>query len=227
MRRLLYVPIVHDEADLGSAGTSLAQMSATLSGERRWTIHGGTMREFWESVATYLRSLDLDRLKVYQDGLAADGEIGRRIVEEAARRGSKNYQLVLDLMDRGAELRRTEDPALLLQERESILGLAQQESVRERLGSSQSYRRQRGRLIEKRDEFMAQTVNATLKEGEVGVLFIGAYHDVASHLVEDISVKAVKDPQTVRNYFSELLLSCDDRSFEKLARYMASPVTPS
>ncbi|MBI2871847.1 MAG: hypothetical protein HYY00_01485 [Chloroflexi bacterium] len=210
MRRLLYVPIIHDEADLGSAGKALREKSAALSGEWRWTLHQETVGGFWDEVAAYLRSFAPHRLKVYQDGLAADGEMGRRIVEEAARRGSRNYRLVLDMLHRGAELRKTEDPTLLLLERESILRPSPDS---ERLG-----------LMHQRDGFIAETIGATLKEGEVGVLFIGASHDVASRLAPDISVEMVKDPEQVQVYFNELLRGREDSELEKLARYMRSPI---
>ncbi len=227
MRRLLYVPIIHDEADLGSAGATLARESVALSGERRWTIHEEAVRKFWESVAAYLRSFDPRRLKVYQDGLAADGEMGRRIVEKAACRGSRNYQLILELLGKGAESRKTEDPVLLWREHENIRGSAQQGSAGEGLSSSERYRLERDRLMEKRDKFIAETIDATLKDGELGVLFIGAYHDVAPRLAADISIEMVKDREKVQAYFKELLQGRDDRRFEEIARHLASPVSVS
>jgi len=218
MRRLLYVPIIHEEADLGSARTALAQRSAALSGERRWVLHRETVGKFWGRVAAYLRSFDPYQLRVYQDGLAADGVMGRRIVEEAARRGSKNYQLVLELLKGGAELRKTEDPALLLQEREVIVA-----HLQESLDADQ-YRIQSDRLMGERDKLIAETVRATLKEGEVGVLFIGAHHNVASRLAGDISVEEVKDPGQVRTYFEELFLGHDEVRLKELVQYLTSVI---
>ena len=78
MKRLLYIPIIHDEADLGSASAALAQRSAVLSGERRWVLHRETVGKFWERITAYLHSFDPHQLRVYQDGLAADGEMGRK-----------------------------------------------------------------------------------------------------------------------------------------------------
>jgi len=218
MKRLLYIPAIHDEADLGSARTALAQRSAALSGERRWVLHRETVGKFWERVAAYLHSFDPHQLRVYQDGLAADGETGRRIVEEAARRGSRNYQLVLELLNGGAELRKTEDPALLLRQREVILGHLQQDL------DADQYRTQSDRLMEERDKFIAGTVTATLKEGEVGVLFIGAYHNVASRLTGDISVEVVKDPGQVRAYFEEIFLGRDEVRLKELVQYLTSGI---
>jgi len=37
-------------------------------------------------------------MKIYQDGIVAEGEIGKKIVEETSKSGSKNYQLVSRLL---------------------------------------------------------------------------------------------------------------------------------
>ncbi len=224
MRRLLYVPIIHEEADMGSVGAVLARKTAALSGERRWAIHKETVAKFWQSVAAYVRSFDPCRMKVYQDGWVADGNVGRRIVEEAAGRGSRNYQLILDLIDRGAEVRKTEDAVLLLRERENILGLAQEQSPGKHRRNSLQARGRKDRLTEERDRFIAHTINTTLQDGEIGLLLIGAHHDVASRLPEDISVTAVKEPEQVMAYFEELLHGQDEKRLAALAENLTSPV---
>ena len=218
MKRLLYIPSIHDEADLGSASTTLSRRSAVLSGERRWGLHRETVAKFWQRVAAYLHSFDPRQLRVYQDGLAADGETGRHIVEEAARRGSRNYQLILELLNGGAELRKTEDPTLLLRQREVILGHLQQDL------DVDQYRTQSDRLMGERDKFIAGTIRATLKEGEVGVLFIGAYHNVVSRLTGDICVEEVRDPDRVRAYFREVFLGRDEVKLEELVQYLTSVI---
>ena len=224
MRRLLYVPLIHDEADMGSVGDALGQRSTESFSKQRWTLHSEVMNKFWESVAAHLRTLDPHRLKIYQDGLPSDGPLGRQIVEEAAQRGSKNYRLVLELLERGAELRKAEDPRLLLQERSNILQLVDQSGHRKTSQEAQQYRRQRDHIMMERDKLIAKAINATLKEGEIGVLFLGAFHEVPGQLASDISVEALKDRQRVRAYFEELLLSQDDERFRQLAHYLTSPV---
>ncbi len=228
MRRLLYVPIIHEEADLGSAALSVVQESATLFGTSSWQLHREAVGKFWESVATYLRSLDPSRLKVYQDGLPADGVLGRRIVTEAARKGSKNYRLLLELLDSGAKLCKTEDAGLLWQERENILSMAGPGPTSGEVPhlAAEQYRRQRDDMMEARDKFIAQTIGATLKEEDLGVLFLGAYHNVVFRLPQDIHAQAVKDPELVRAYFAELLAGHDDRRLEELATRLAAPVLP-
>lgn len=214
MRHLLYIPIIHDEVDLGSSGPDLAHSSAALAGERRWAMHRETVRRFWESVEEYLRRFDPSKMRIYQDGLAIGGAAGRRIVEESARRGSRNYQLVLDMLNDGAQLQSTEHAALLLQEHANL-----------RAGEGQvPSPEQRERLLEERDTYIADVIGSTLQEEELGVLFIGAGHDVLGHLAADIRVQTAKDPDKLLMYIHELLLGKDSRRLETLARYVAAPV---
>ena len=221
MRQLLYVPVIHDEADLGSAGASLARASATLLGEQRWRNHLETVDRFWKGVAAFFASLEPHRLVVYQDGLAAEGDLGRRVVEEAARRGSRNYALVLDLLKRGAALRKTEDPRLVLQEREALRPWTGAEA-----GDPQ--RRQPSqegeRLLEQRDEYIAGAINATLQEHERGVLFLGAHHNVAPSLARDIRVVEVRARAQVVEYFTALLQGRNEAQLEALARRLTATI---
>lgn len=224
MRTLLYVPIVHTESDLGHLGTGLDRSSASLLGEGRWSRHRQVVAEFWKTIEVYCAALDSRGLKIYQDGLPVEGELGRKIVEEAARRGSKNYQIILDLLNRGAELRKTEDPSLLLEEYELMTSLVAASSAPDRARDYASYRSRKERLTTERDRFIADRIDKSLKPGETGLLFVGTYHDVLSGLAQDIVVRPLKDPKKVSAYFEELLAGGDEKKFEQLARCLASPV---
>ena len=207
---------------MGSFGAKLARQSAAIAGNKRWEMHSIVVRRFWESIASYLEGFDASLVKVYQDGMAADGETGRRVIERAAERGSINYQLIGDLVRRGAELRKTEDPVLLLQEHESIRAAVQRNSSTADQQTAEPRQLQRNHLMEQRDEFIAATISATLREEELGVLFLGASHSVVSRLARDIRVQAVKDPELVRAYFAELLAGHDDDKLEELADRLAA-----
>ncbi|MBI4299024.1 MAG: hypothetical protein HY666_04605 [Chloroflexi bacterium] len=224
MRHLLYVPIIHGEADMGSAGRELSQKSAELLGQSRWLLHQKMVCMFWNSLTAFLLSLDPSLLRVYQDGLATDGRVGRRIVEEAAARGSQNYQLILQLLDRGAEIRKTENPSLLLREHSSLRSSLLGESEGQEQLTADLYLEKIYGLTKDRDSYIARSIGDTLKEGELGVLFIGAHHDVASLLPTDILVRMVKDTEKVRAYFVELTQGQDGKRLEELAAYLASPV---
>lgn len=220
MRELLYVPIIHSESDLGSLGAAIDKRSASLYGEKRWAEHKETVAKFWKSVTDYLLSLDAAGLKVYQDGLAANGELGRRIVEGAAKRGSINHQIILRLMSKGAEVRKTEDARLLMEE----LRLAREEFEATSTSNLREFSFNRARLTDQRDKFIARTISETLREGEIAVLFIGAYHNLHRYLPTDIAVKQLKQQEKVKAYFKELISGRTGQRFQELARYLASPI---
>jgi len=223
MRRLLYVPIIHMESDLGSVASTINSKSASLCGEKKWAKHKETVAKFWQNLVVYFDSVDAANLRIYQDGLPADGELGSRIIEEGAKHGSKNHQIILNLMRRGAKLRKTEDPSLLKEEYKSITRLAQSKSAAERTIAYARYKLRKGQLTKARDKFVANTIDGTLKEGETGVLFMGSYHSVLPYLPVDIVVEQVKDREKINAYFKELTSRGDSNKFEQLAEYLASP----
>ena len=102
MRTLVYVPIIHTSADLGSLSKEVTEHGVAALGEETWTQHQRTVVGFWRSVREYCDGIDATGVKVYQDGMVADGPLGRRIVEDTAAAGSLNYQLVLTLLNRAA-----------------------------------------------------------------------------------------------------------------------------
>ena len=220
MRKLLYVPVIHVDSDLGSIAPAIDKRSTQICGRQRWEKHKQIASTFWDNIEEYFKKQNADNLKIYQDGLMADGELGRKIIEEGAQKGSKNYRIVLELIRRGAEIRKTEDVALLKEEYNRILKLSQSKSIWERTSAYIGYRFHKGRLMMKRDKFIAGTINQTLKAGETGALFIGAYHDVVTHLADDIAVEEVKNREKVRDYFKMLISGKDEERFDQLAKYL-------
>jgi len=223
MRKLLYVPVIHMEPDLGSEATAIANKSVSLFGKDRWAKHKESVAKFWDSIADYFATVDASNLKIYQDGLPADGALGRKIVEEAAKRGSKNHQIILSLMARGAEIRKTEDPSLLKEEYEHITALTHSTQAVQKTVAYAKYKLRKNQLTQERDKFIARTINETLKEEETGVLFIGSYHNIFSYLSKDIIVEQVKDREKINAYFNELVSGEDEEKFEQLAEYLALP----
>lgn len=223
MRKLLYVPIIHDQSDLGSLGPALEKASSSYVGERRWSTHREALADFWRAIESFLDSVDAETLRIYQDGLAAEGELGRKVVEEAAKRGSNNHRILLGLTARGAEIRKTEDISLLLEERQQLLNATLGGSAGHTAYEHGEYPRQKNQLTEQRDRFVAEQINRTLKQGETGVLLMGADHDVLPHLAEDIIVVSVKEREKVRAYFQELVAGHDEAKLEGLAQYLAAP----
>ena len=220
MRKLLYVPVIHVESDLGSMALAIDKRSTEICGTLRWEKHKKIVTTFWDKIEEYFKKLDASNLKIYQDGLLADGVLGQKIIEEGAKKGSRNYHIILELIKRGGKIRKTEDIALLKEEYARILKLAQSKSLWERTTAYIGYRFHRDKLMDKRDRFIARTINDTLKEEETGVLFIGAYHDVLPHLAKDVAVEEVKKSEKVRDYFKELIHGKDEKRFNELAKYL-------
>ena len=223
MRKLLYVPVIHMEPDLGSEATAIANKSVSLFGKDRWAKHKESVAKFWDSIADYFATVDASNLKIYQDGLPADGALGRKIIEEAVKRGSKNHQIVLSLMARGAEIRKTEDPSLLKEEYEYITGLTHSRSGAEKSIAYARYKLRKNQLTKERDKFVAKTIDETLKKGETGLLFMGSYHNIFPYLPKDIIVKQIKERNKISAYFTELVIGGEGRKFDQLSEYLASP----
>lgn len=221
MRTLIYVPILHTGADLGSLSKEVTQRGIARLGEEVWAQHRETVAGFWRSVWEFFDALDVTDMKIYQDGMVADGQIGRRIVEDTAKASSPNYQLVQKLLDRGASLVKTEDFGLVKCEYDRLVAMTQAKSMRSKLIAVARYKLAKTSLLTKRDAFIAARIDETLQAGQTGILFIGALHEVG--VAADIRIEEIKDRHKVREY-QRLLPFHSKRplEFEALARYLTA-----
>jgi hypothetical protein len=193
MRYLIIVPIVHSSPDMGSMKEELERESIAKIGKERWEDNQRKIETFWNEVEGAIDALGLNygKVRVYQDGMPCGGELGGRIVREVADKGSRNYQIVRKLIERGATLEATEDPKMLLKEYEHIKRFADATTEIEKTEAKYQYEQIKENLLQSRDEFIAKAIGSTLKDGETGVLFIGAAHDVASKLPQDVEVRGL------------------------------------
>ena len=188
-RRLLWIPIIHTEADLGSMHGIVRQHHVRRAGHKEWQRHRKTVAQLWVDIQKSIERLEVpaDKIRLYQDGLPNCGREAE-IVRDLAQAGSPNYQILLDLMARGAKLTGTEAPELLLEEYE----LARQMLVAEefRPTGEQANRRQElsQQLLAKRDAYIAERIDKTLQVEETGLLFLGMLHSIESYLPADIQV---------------------------------------
>ena len=223
MRNLLYIPMIHADSDLGTIAPFVNRRSVAICGKKRWLRHKEVVTVFWDKIRNYFDRMDPNGLKIYQDGLMADGELGRRIIQEGAGRGSPNHRIVLDLVMRGSMIRKTEDIELLKKEFHRILQLAEIDLGKEE-ELAINLKREGEQLMAERDRFIAKTINQTLQPGERGALFIGVFHNVLPGLEKDIAVREVKRSSKVKEYFEAVISCADDEAFDRLARYMVSDV---
>ena len=221
MRALLYVPIIHTEADLGSMGEDIAARGLREFGETLWKRHEETVLGFWDAIAGYFDSIEVPGFKIYQDGMVAGGETAVAIVREVLQTGSRNYQIISALIGKGAVLVKTEDLSLVKEERDWILKITQAENRAQKLAAALKYKLAKNTLLERRDKFIAKQINDTLQEGGKGILFIGAFHNVRKWLEKDVHVEELKDINKVREYQNVLPLYRSNKGrVEKLRKYL-------
>ena len=126
-------------------------------------------------------------VRIYQDGLPLCGR-EMDIVRDVAAQGSQNHRLVLALVQRGAFLEGTEDVQLLLEEYHYIQEITMEHESSEKRRKAKLLSNKRKLLLRRRDQFIAQRIDETLKEGETGILFVGMAHQVDEYLPKDIHV---------------------------------------
>ncbi len=193
MRLLILVPIIHTEQDMGSFSDQAKQEYVQKYGLAKWEQHLEVIHGLWTGIRQLIwqlieaLALPYERIRLYQDGLA---ECGREeeLVKEVAGRGSKNHQLLLDLMQKGATLMGTESPGLLMQELTLVRAGLAAPPVSEKADAAAAIDEGR-KLLAERDHYIAQRINDTLCADEIGFLFLGLAHSVEALLHPDIQVK--------------------------------------
>ncbi|MFH1336645.1 MAG: hypothetical protein ABII96_09030 [Candidatus Zixiibacteriota bacterium] len=189
MKRLIYVPVIHTEADMGSVAEPLKKEYIQRYGLKRWNEHIDTIHSMWLGIRQkiFVLGLDYKKTKVYQDGLpVCDKELA--IASDLAKAGNENYQIVWELIQRGAKLMGTENPQLLLEEYNYIKDVAQIDALEEKEKAIKEYEKKAADILERRDQYIADRITMTLKDGEIGILFIGMRHRVDEKLPEEIGV---------------------------------------
>jgi len=225
MRKLIYVPIIHMSADMGSIAKKVEEKGVASFGEEFWKEHRKTISGFWDAILHYFDSIDVSDMKIYQDGMIAEGEVGQKIVEEGMKSGSKNYELVLRLVNQGAVLVKTEEFKLVKEELDRLLAITKAKSTSKKLFAFIKYKFIKNKLLKKRDEFISKRIDKTLKDDEVGILFLGAYHNIKNKLSADIQIIELKDREKVVEYQKLVpFYNRNKKRFEELGRYLISPV---
>jgi hypothetical protein len=226
MRKLYHVPILHMSADMGSLAPSLDETANADLGQEVWQKHKEAVSSFWDCIAQFFNALDVKGFKIYQDGMVADGADGLRIIREGISQGSKNYEIIGKLLERGAVLVKTEDPTMVKQEYTYIAKIAHAKSRKEKEVWALRYKLAQGDLLRQRDDFIAKRIQETLAEGESGILFSGAYHDISSRLPDDIQVTQVKDVGKIKEYHKTLASTKKySQGLQRLALYLTSPIS--
>jgi hypothetical protein len=179
MRTLIVVPIVHSREDMGSLAPD----------SRRGAAEAARLgAAFWSATRERIECLDQDwkGVKVYQDGLPDTlPELVDKIV---ARAPGQNYGLLRWLAGHGATVLGTEDPKLLMEEH-TLLKAISDASGPDRASARAAYASRAPALLDERDSYIARRIDTTLDEGQMGLLFVGAAHQVEKKLPRDVMVR--------------------------------------
>jgi hypothetical protein len=189
MRTLLHIPILHTQIDMGSLGKSVETVAIQKMGKRQWELSRQAIEQAWTTIEQVVTQLEVpyDRVRLYQDGLPVCGR-EREIVTELAASGSRNHQILLRLMERGAILMGAESPELLVEEYRLVNSLLATQPAGGAVKATPEQQEQSRLLLQKRDSYIAQRINDTLQPGETGILFIGMLHSVYKMLSADIRI---------------------------------------
>lgn len=189
-RVLIHIPIIHTQVDMGALGERIKRELARRFGEHRWRSKADLIDRAWDGIEASLLNPNIpyELVRVYQDGLPVCGR-ELDIVNELAAAGSRNHTLLIEMARRGATIMGTESGELLIEEYgrvRRLLGDNEAGTKREDLKASGTA------LIQKRDRFIAQRIDATLTCGEIGMLFLGMLHSVAAFLPADIRLLSLR-----------------------------------
>jgi hypothetical protein len=224
MRTLIYVPIIHSDADMGSLGKVLKRKSVSDYGENRWQKHTDTVNGYWAAIESYFDNIDIciKGIKIYQDGMFADGEMAMKIIDEGIKSGSKNSEIVSKLIGRGAILIKTEDFKLVKNEYDGLQSILKSKNNIQKLFLLIRYKMIKPIFLLMRDKFIAGRIAKTLGRNETGILFIGAFHKIIKRLPKDITVIELKEIAKIRRY-QKLIQSnfkMESPQIEQLTEYL-------
>jgi hypothetical protein len=189
MRGLKYIPIIHTGVEMGSMYEILKAEHIKRYGTQKWEEHNRIIEDFWKGIRKKVFNLNLDyqKTRLYQDGLPVCGK-ELEIVQELVKMGSRNHQILIELIQLGAKLEGTEDPKLLLEEYTYLKNASADLDIPKK---KRRYQRLAQSILQKRDSYIGQRIDKTLMEGETGLLFIGITHRVNEKLPKDIDIDYV------------------------------------
>jgi hypothetical protein len=189
MRNLIYIPIIHTQADMGALAESFQAIAIQKIGREKWKNNVTATEQFWSGIRREILKWDLPfpHVRLYQDGLPMCG-CEADIVADLAKSGSPNHQLLVHLMERGAVLMGTESPDLLIEEYNLVQRVLAARDPKEAARIREQQKTLSQRLLLSRDQFVSGRINETLGIGETGVLFLGMFHSPMQWFAADIQV---------------------------------------
>lgn len=183
-----------------------------------------TVNGYWNAIEYYSENLNIavKGIKIYQDGMFVDGDMAMKIIDEGIKSGSKNSEIVLNLIGRGAILIKTEDFKMGKDEYDRLQSILKSKINIKKLFLLLRYKILKPIFLWRRDKFIADRIAETLGQDKTGILFIGAYHNIIKRLPKDITVIEVKEIAKIRKY--QIAIQSGSKTIthqlEQLTQYM-------
>lgn len=189
IRRLIYVPMLHAQADAERTAGVVLKTRKTPA-ELRLAKEQAAAAAMWQGIAAKLTGLNLvwNQVRIYQDGTPVCGNEAA-LAARLAKSGNPNFSFILELLQKGAILEGTEDMDLLIQEYDLLNGLLR--TVTDPKALHAEYQKASRELLVVRDQFIFNRITATLQEGETAVVFMGVMHRLDKLLEKDFLVSYV------------------------------------
>jgi hypothetical protein len=187
-KKLIHIPIIHTEADMGRLSGPVRQAALQKLGVRGIKKKADLIDKVWTLIEKTVDGLDLsfEKVRLYQDGLPVCGNESGIVADLAAE--SRNHRLLMRLMDKGAVIMGTESPELLLEEYKLTKKILTAGGNLKSMKIETHQKPVSDSLLKKRDQFIANRINDTLCPGETGILFLGMLHSLGHLLDEQIKV---------------------------------------
>ena len=96
-RKLVYIPIIHTVADMGTLGASIRGMKLSALGRQGLAHNAAVVEKMWEEIESVVDNLPVapGTMRVYQDGLPVCGH-EQEIVSELAGGREPEPQVALE-----------------------------------------------------------------------------------------------------------------------------------
>jgi len=199
-RTILYVPMLHQRIDTGFSEDCTAigarpDPETAAYADRLFAEIDLYALRYWGQIGPKLEVRRIDN--IYPEALYSDFEDDRRDFERVRKGGSRAADFVLSMHEKGVPVVPIEDRGLIKEAttlRMTATFITSHESMKEEIEEN----------IRARDRFIARRIDEDLKDGETGVLLLGASHDPL--LRSSIDVKYVYDPKLMLMEMQTIIL---------------------
>ncbi|MCX6340079.1 MAG: hypothetical protein NTX71_09220 [Candidatus Aureabacteria bacterium] len=184
---LLYVPVLHTHRESEDIVFSLKASGGGKHADKPGNEYDKSVKDMWDGIYKKIHETQVvfSSMRIYQDSLPVCG-MEREVVSKLAEKGSRNHQLILDLLNNGARIEGTEDQQLLIKEYDCLTRFIA--SAHDHAAALERYRAESAELMKQRDEFIAGRIKSTLQDGEAPLVFMGVRHGLEELLKDDFII---------------------------------------